>query len=385
MDYIHKLDGSICRLCREATEEKKIPVIIFTEHDNKQNLKKKIKRLGGNIRYELEILGAYAVDLSAKKIEELARSETVNYIASDFNASTKMDSVRQSIAIDDVSYTGKGVTAAIIDTGVYPHKDLTQRENRIVYFRDYVNNKKKAYDDNGHGTHVAGIMASDGITSGGKYRGIAPGIKIISLKALNSVGEGKVSNILAALDWVWKNHKKYGINIVSLSLGASGTEGRQIDPLIKAAEKLWDSGIVVVAAAGNSGPANFTIDSPGVSPKIITVGCCDDKHTATRKDDTVAEFSSRGPSPYTKYKPDILAPGVNVTSLSNSKDGYVKMSGTSMATPVISGCCALLIEKYPGITPGEIKKRLKNSTYSLGDPVVDQGSGVIDAAKLMLV
>ena len=217
--------------------------------------------------------------------------------------------------------------------------------------------------------------------SNGKYTGIAPKANLIGLKVMNAYGEGNSSDILAALEWVNDNRQTYNIRVVSLSFGTLST-GNAFDPLILAVERLWDKGVVVVAAAGNEGPSLATISSPGSSKKIITVGCSDDKGTVDIKDDTIADFSSRGPSPYSRMKPDLVAPGVDIFSLSTS-GGYVPMSGTSMSTPVISGCCALLLEKEPKLSPDEVKRHLINCTDSLNQPYVSQGGGLVNAASLL--
>ncbi|MBR6801677.1 MAG: S8 family peptidase [Eubacteriaceae bacterium] len=380
-DNAYKLERTVSDLCKFSENNGKIPVIIFTDKENKPKLREHINALGGKIRYELEILGAYAAEVDAKHIGELINYDTVNYIASDTTAYARMDCAKRSVRCD-THLTGKGVTAAVIDTGIYPHDDLIKPKNRIREFADFVNGKKKPYDDNGHGTHVAGIIASGGVVNE-KYRGIAPECEIVAIKALNEKGEGKLSDILAAMNWVWQNHKLLDIKILSLSLGTENKSPGEMDPLIKAAEKLWDAGITVVAAAGNSGPKHFTIDSPASSPKLITVGSCDTHHTPTRRDDTVSEFSSRGPSQYTRYKPDILAPGDNIRSLKNSPGGYDTKSGTSMATPIVSAACALLLEKEPDLTPDMIKRRIRSCAYNLGYPMYDQGCGILDIKKLL--
>lgn len=382
-DLTRKFDTSIANQRDMARSNELISVIIFAQNRNKEKLREKLIQNGCYIKYEFEIMNAFAVDTYASKITEIAKDENIIYIASDTDAATCLDIAVPAVGADKVKYTGKGVGVAIIDTGVYPHNDLTLSSNRITEFVDFVQGKKKPYDDNGHGTHVAGILASDGISSKGKYRGIAPQVNIIALKVMNQNGEGATSDIIAALDWVWKNKEKYNIRIASLSLGSVVHGRKDYDPMLIAAEKLWDSGVVVVAAAGNEGPAPGTIDSPGVSRKIITVGCSDDKNTIPIDDDTVADFSSRGPSPYTKSKPDLLAPGVNITSLANYGTGYITMSGTSMSTPLISGCCALLLEKNPKLTPNEVKELLIKSTYSLQQPKTVQGSGLINLQKLL--
>ena len=382
-EFNNKVDLSISRICSSAKNNEIVSVIVFADEKEKEAIRNKLKDCGCLLKYELDMLGAFAVDTYAHKINEIAKEESIIYIANDAEATTCMNIARPTVGADDVAYTGKDVGVAVIDTGIYPHDDLTLNSNRIVEFVDFVQGKKKPYDDNGHGTHCSGILASDGVSSQGKYRGIAPEANLIGLKVMNAGGEGNTSDILAALDWVWKNKEKYNIRVVSLSLGSPSGGKRAYDPMVLACERLWNSGIVVVAAAGNEGPALRTIDTPGVSRKIITVGCSDDQETPNFKDDTIADFSSRGPSPYGKGKPDLVAPGVNIMSLANHGSGYIPMSGTSMSTPVVAGCCALLLEKSPNLSPNEVKQRLLRSTYTLKRPSVEQGSGLINLTKLL--
>lgn len=380
-EHRRKLDSRIYNLCNSRNGNESISAIIFLDCKCDSPTIEKIKSMGAKIKYELELIDAVAVEATADVINQISTDKSIAYVSMDSEVSTCMDIARQSINANSVEYTGKGVCIAVIDTGVYPHSDLTLKKNRIVEFVDFVNGKNNPYDDNGHGTHCAGIVAGNGGKSNGLYRGIAPEANIIGLKVMDSMGSGNMSNILAALDWVYKNKEKYNIRIVSMSLGASGVKSKY-DPLVMAVEKLWDNGIVVVAAAGNEGPYLSTISSPGSSAKIITVACSDDKGTPNISDDVIAEFSSRGPSYFSKLKPDLAAPGVNIMSLSTG-GGYVQMSGTSMSTPIISGCCALLLEKYPELTPEEVKRKLMSNTNDLNDIYQAQGRGLVDLNKLL--
>lgn len=382
-EYNHKIDNSIFQICSTARTNEIVSLIVFIDQKSKAEIRNRLNEIGCSVKYELDILGAFAVDAYAKRIEDIIKDKNVIYVASDAEATTYLDIARPVVGADATKYTGKGVVVAVVDTGIYPHTDLTSRENRIVEFVDFVEGKKKPYDDNGHGTHCSGIIAGNGSSSKGKYKGIAPNADLIGIKVMNANGEGKTSDILAGLDWVWKNKDKYNIRVVSISLGAYAGSQRLYDPMMIACEKLWDSGVVVVAAAGNEGPDLGTIGSPGVSRKIITVGCSDDIRTIPYEDDKIPEFSSRGPSPYTKSKPDLVAPGVNIMSLSTESGGYRAMSGTSMSTPMVSGACALLLEKNPNMTPNEVKQKLIRSAYSLKSSRYEQGNGVLNLRKLL--
>ncbi|MDQ0206197.1 S8 family peptidase [Alkalicoccobacillus murimartini] len=297
---------------------------------------------------------------------------------------------------DDERLTGKGVTVAVIDTGVYLHEDL---EGRVRDFVDFINQRTKAYDDNGHGTHCAGNVAGNGSMSNGDYKGVAIEAEIIGVKVLDRTGTGTLESIIQGVDWCIKYnqiHPDRPIDIISMSLGTHALKykNEQEDPVVRMVEEAWMSGITVVTAAGNDGPDAYTIASPGVSDKIITVGALDSDHQSDGLLNTAA-FSSRGPTIYGKAKPDILAPGVNSISLRSPgsmvdrtqksnriKKHYTKMSGTSMSTPLCAGAAALLIQNDRTLSPNEIKKLLMQETLSSDrDQESAQGPVHLDIAK----
>jgi serine protease AprX len=291
--------------------------------------------------------------------------------------------------------TGRGVTIAIVDTGIYEHPDL---KGRIKGFKDLVGGKRKPYDDNGHGTHVAGCAAGDGTSSQGRYKGAAPRAELVGVKVLNKTGSGSMSTMLAGIDWVIANQVQYNINIMSMSLGGKPQGGCAADPLCQAVERAWDAGIVVVVAAGNDGQDGpGSVSTPGISPKVITVGAMDDRGSPGRADDQLAAFSSRGPAPDGVTKPDILAPGVNITSLRSPRsyldkangsarvgEWYFTLSGTSMATPIVSGIIAQILEDRPSLTPDTVKARLLATAEDRGLPANDQGRGYVNADRALL-
>lgn len=264
-------------------------------------------------------------------------------------------------------FFGKGVTICFIDTGVFPHFDFIFPRNKIIKFVDLVNNKNEPYDDNGHGTFVTGICSGFGIFSSLR-KGIATDANIISIKALKSSGESNSNIILDAMQWIYENHKRYKISVVCMSFGADFLDKH--DPLSKGAQALWDLGITVVAAAGNSGPKSNTIKSPGTNPKIITVGALDITSLS------VANFSSRGPTIY-GTKPDLLAPATNLISCNNSGLPYTQMSGTSVATPIIAGVCAIIKQKHPNFTNNQIKKYLLSHCVPIIHNVNIEGHGYL--------
>ncbi len=293
--------------------------------------------------------------------------------------------------------TGRGVGIAIMDTGIGYHPDLTDKDGCLAGFFDTVNGRSSYYDDNGHGTHIAGIIAGNGSASNGLYRGIAPESRIYMVKILNHKGEGNTTNVLIGINWILYNHLKYNIKIVNISVGS--TKNKYFDensPLVQGVNKLWEAGLVVLTAAGNQGPEPYSIGAPGNSRKIITVGASDVMQYGNGRD-----YSGRGPTYSCIKKPDIVAPGSDVvscmpvnklplTSLARhfNKDNqlkayYKERSGTSMSTPVVSGCIALLLQKHPNMTNKDVKLHLRNTAYNLGYPHSRQGWGMIQCDRLL--
>ena len=264
-------------------------------------------------------------------------------------------------------YFGQGQTICFIDTGIHPHLDFIFPKTKILKFIDLVDKKETLYDDNGHGTFVAGIACGNGIFEKSNL-GFAKFANIISIKALSKNGDSNSNVILDAMQWAFENHKVYNISVVCMSFGAD--VNNTINPLSSGAEALWKAGITVVAAAGNSGPNEKTIKSPGNNPHIITVGALDIKTL------NVADFSSRGPTTY-GHKPDLLAPAVDIVSCSNLALPYTKMSGTSVATPIVAGICAILKSKYPKMTNKEIKKFILSHCTKITGNIDTEGAGYL--------
>lgn len=272
-------------------------------------------------------------------------------------------------------YTGKNVGIAFLDTGIFPHADF---RNRICDFKDFVHGRGHPYDDNGHGTHVAGIAAGDGTASKGMYKGVAPGCNIIAIKVLDEKGNGSKSHVMEALYWIQENRENYNIRIVNISVGTTQKEKDSHEDLLQAVEMLWDEGVVIVVAAGNMGPGAGTITAPGSSRKVITVGSSDMLMQNQK-------ISGRGPTFQCVCKPDIVAPGNQIISCGTDMrmNKYTVKSGTSMSTPIISGAIAVLLEQYPYMTNLDIKRRLKDTALDLGYPHNMQGWGVFQLKKFL--
>ncbi|HHV46605.1 MAG TPA: S8 family peptidase [Tissierellia bacterium] len=367
------------KIMSQSNEE--LPVIVQLRRDNSR-IENGIMNLSTKIKKRLPIIKGIACNLDTETIYRLANNPDIEYISFDLEVYALLDisvPTMEAHFPHDQGYKGKGITVAVIDTGVAPHNDLTKPYNRIIGFKDFVNNKTSPYDDNGHGTHVAGIIAGNGYSSRGLYTGIAPEANILGIKALNNRGSGSMSDIIEAIEYVIETKDEYNTKILNLSFGSPSNNSYLKDPLCKSVKEAKNAGLIVVAAAGNSGPEAKTIVSPGISPDVITVGAVDDKRTIDPSDDEIARFSSRGPTKEGLAKPDVVAPGVNINSLSHTDlSGYISMSGTSMATPLISGSVALMLNKYGSLSPDEVKKKLMESCIDLKDSKENQGSGLVN-------
>lgn len=282
-----------------------------------------------------------------------------------------MEQASQLIHLDyakEQQITGKNVTIAYLDSGITMHHDFLKPHNRLILFKDFVNHRSLPYDDHGHGTHVTGIGSSSRI-------GVAPSSNILSLKVLNRQGNGKARNIIRCFQWILQYKDIYQIRIVNISIGmeADSTQTHS-RTLLHWVNRLWDAGLIVCIAAGNLGPAKGSVTIPGISKKIITVGASDDQ--------CQEDYSGRGPTKACIIKPDLTAPGTDILSCYGSSH-YIKRSGTSMATPMVSGAIALYLEKNPAATNKMVKLKLRSSCDDLGYPPNQQGWGRINIQKLL--
>lgn len=278
-------------------------------------------------------------------------------------------------------YFGEGVGVAVMDTGIAEHVDF---KHRIAGFRDYISYREKKYDDNGHGTHVAGIIGGSGLRSNGQYAGIAPACHFLAIKVLDRRGNGNTESVVGGIRWLVEHQEEYRIRIINISVGmVLSARSEERIQLLKAVDYAWDSGIVVVTAAGNNGPAKGSVTIPGISRKVITVGCFDDSKEELSGQGLKPEYSGQGPTECCIVKPELVEPGTNIISCGNGGAPYTKKSGTSMAAPIISGAIALLLCKYPRFTPKDVKLRLYERALDLGLPRQKQGWGMVDMGKLL--
>jgi len=273
----------------------------------------------------------------------------------------------------DPGSSGAGdVVVAVLDTGIdNGHADLAGE--KIVGWHDAVNGRPLPYDDNGHGTHVAGIVAGTG-AGDPSCKGVAWGAALVGIKVLGAGGSGPTSQVISGVEWMMDNKDRYNIRVANLSLGSSRpSSGR--DALSRAVNAAADAGIAVCVAAGNSGPRPRTVGSPGAAEKAITVGAVYDP---SDNGWVLAPFSSRGPTADGRTKPDVCAPGVNIRApLAGSRDRYVAMSGTSMAAPFAAGVVALMLSANPEMTLADVKAVLYSASCvkDFGPPGKDPDFG----------
>jgi serine protease AprX len=390
------------RVVVQATDSASLPLVTAL-----------IAQVGGTAGRLLPIVDAQAATIPNLALPVLAANSAVKRIAADRDTMGTNDwtgeTVGATVVRQTLGYDGAGVGVAVIDSGAAAsHADLNDPAGatRVVHFEDFVGSGTAAYDDFGHGTHVAGIVAGNGFDSDGQRTGMAPAASLVVLKVLDASGRGQMSDLIAAFDYVLTHHEEYSIRAVNVSIGAGVYESYNTDLLTVAAQRLVQAGIVVVASAGNNGTNNGEpqyggIIAPGNAPWVLTVGASTHNGTADRADDAMAAFSSRGPTAVDyAAKPDLVAPGVGIESLnspgstlSSTRSSallagtvdpgylpYLSLSGTSQATPVVTGAVALMLQANPALTPNAVKAILQYTAqiYPGYDPLT-QGAGFLNA------
>jgi serine protease AprX len=367
---------------------------------------------GGILNQVFSVINAVAGTIPASGVTALSNQPNVSYISLDRPLLATLDYSAAAVgapAAWNSGWDGTGIGVAVIDSGIYSHPDLlsAQGQSRVVYRQSFIGGVQ--YDDFGHGTHVAGIVAGSGATSnvpGSTHvlTGMAPNANLLDLRVLDQNGSSSDSVVIAAIQQAVNLQNTYNVRVINLSLGRPIYESCAIDPLCEAAEAAWSDGIVVVVAAGNGGRNGYsTVLSPGNSPHAITVGAMKTLETYPRNDDLIASYSSKGPTYIDMtVKPDVVAPGNLVVSLlapgstlatefpenvigpsyySSTGSGapqYMQLSGTSMATPAVSGIVALMLQKDPSLTPDTVKARLMKTatkTFPVSSVATDPSTG----------
>src|SRR6266571_1032851 len=398
----------------------------------------KVQNKGGVLKTKLDFIKGAHYSVPVESLDALADDPDVAYISPDRRLSGALDQTAAAVNANvawQSGWDGTGIGVAVIDSGINDHPDLYSTSGysgrtRITYSQDFVGGGTGDYY--GHGEHVAGIIAGNGYNSNNStyvrtFKGIAPNANLINLRVLDQNGQGTDSGVISAIQVAINLQSKLHIRVMNLSLGRQVFESYKQDPLCQAVEAAWKAGIVVVAAAGNYGRDNSmgtggyaTITSPGNDPYVITVGAMKTAGSPLRSNSLITSYSSKGPTLLDHVvKPDIVAPGNRVVSLygppflnpipggsyyvyealpqqypqnlvlfnyyqqpifgSSVSTSYYFLSGTSMATPVVSGAAALLIQSQPKITPDQVKARLMKTAYKafpVSSTVVDPLTGV---------
>jgi len=432
-------------LASHQTFDGSATVIITVRDGAAADVRKRVEGHGNTVLKQHNSINVLSARVDQEGLAALANDPDVESISSDADVTASaalaglttdtsfiVSDLKQKLALGNW-FTGSSVTIAVIDSGIAPTADST---GRVVGTFDFTGGRNgaaiAASDEYGHGTHVAGLAGASGAVSAGAFGGVVPGVKLLALKVLDKKGAGKTSDVIAAVNFAVANRDKFNIRVINLSLGHPIYESAVTDPLVRSVEAAARAGIVVVVAAGNygvnptTGQAGYAgIASPGNAPSAITVGAASNAGTVRRTDDRVASFSSRGPSWFDGYaKPDVVAPGSNLLSdlaagstlaanypslvYQSAYGKLLKLSGSSMATGVVSGLVAAMIEAHdyaaqqryessltgrlkkiayappPALTPNAIKAMLQYSATPLRDAsgvrydALTQGAGEVD-------
>jgi len=382
-----------------------------------------VEKHGGMVTSHLEIIHAVGAVLSAQGVTELRLEKGITSVTSNGSVkssgsgaagdkgkdkdvpSTDYPNVVGADVVWQEGVTGSGVAVAVLDTGLGKitglDKGTDNKKDHIVAWKDFIDGSKKPFDPNGHGSHVAGIIANSQKGADGDWNGVAPDANLVGVRVLDETGSGTYESVIMGLQWVLENQARYNIRVVNLSLVSPVQSPYWADPLNQAVTQVWASGITVVVAAGNDGPGPMTISVPGNNPYVITVGAFTDNFTPDNwDDDYIVPFSAAGPTLDGFVKPDLIAPGGHILSVAPADSylveqypdnwvakSYFKLAGTSQSTAIVSGVAALVLSNNPGLTPNEVKNRLTASALPWVDMTTtnalysmwQQGFGRVDA------
>ncbi|MBI1950301.1 MAG: S8 family serine peptidase [Acidobacteria bacterium] len=421
-----KLSGEIEVKIHAAGADDLLPVIIQTVGEPTSGHLARLHGRGGAVKSRHAAIRGYSARVPASQIAALAEDPEVEHVSFDSPVVAHLDVAYKAVKADlawasSAGLDGRGVGIALVDTGAAGHRDLLRpKGSPQVVEVEVVGHENGLADYFGHGTHVAGVINGNGASSSDAdsfrtFKGLAPGAQLISIRALHPDGTGFTSDIISAIDWAIRFRAVYNIRVLNLSLGHPVYESYKVDPMCRAVRKAYESGIVVVVAAGNDGGVGSgfgTITSPGNEPAAVTVGAMDDANTVTTADDVLAWYSSKGPSLLDDVvKPDLVAPGSSIVSLraagsyidtaypdlaltlgeyrnepsGGTKPGdYLVLSGTSMAAPMVSATAALMLQQDPSLTAATVKARLMKSAVKDDRLIFETGAGYLDVDAALL-
>jgi serine protease AprX len=398
-------------LARGASHGPLQAVIVRAEPNEVAAAQRAVERSGGTVGQALPVVNGFVAQVPADSERALGATDGVAAVVADSpmqgwadskdaavtaaTPGTTLDDVREAIGADQSGATGTGVDVAVIDTGMVPVSALAG-EGKVVQGPDFSNQARDRdlahLDTYGHGTHVAGIIAGDDPKSG--FHGVAPGARLVNVKAAGADGSTSLGAIVASVGWVIAHRNDNGLHVRVLNLSFGTPPSRyQSDLLAYATEQAWKAGIVVVVSAGNDGETRRGLTSPGYDPFILSIGADDLSGTADVADDVVPSWSSRGLG----RNPDLVAPGRSIASLRDPNsaldlahpearvgDDLLKGSGTSQAAAVVSGAVALLLERRPDLTPDQVKAIVKSNADPLSGPGPDaQGAGRLNVTRAL--
>jgi serine protease AprX len=356
-----------------------------------------VRAAGGAVVTELPLLDGVVANLpTGTRLPaglRVSANTSIRFALDRVSPALPSATVRATLGLPASGQEGRGVTVAVVDTGVAEAGDLA---GRVVGHIDVTGTG--GGDGFGHGTFMAGLIAASGTGSNGAYRGVAPGARILDVKVAAQDGSTDLASVLKGLQAVADRGPAYGVKVVNLSLTSGSPLPYQIDPLNLALQALWKRGVTVVVSSGNDGPAAGTVSTPGNDPTLLTVGGLDENGTASRTDDTVAAWSSRGRTAQGVDKPDLVAPGAAVIGLRSPGsvidvqhpagrvgEQYFRGSGTSMAAAVGSGVVAGVLAANPRLKPDDVKALLEDTAYQSRGVSREReaGSGGLDAAEAL--
>lgn len=394
------------------------PLSVIVQGQSTAEAAAAVRWAGGSVRSELGIVKGVEAELTGAQIAWVRRAARVTVFpnvgvrtagdSAPFIPESAQPAIVKADALQVLGTRGNGVTVAMVDTGVGSASDLQTDSNgngRILATYDALQSDEFGTSDpNGHGSHVASVLAGSRLSYNDKFLSVAPNVRLVVVRSFGADGGGTYASVIRGLDWVVQHRTQYNIKVLNLAFSAPPRSHYWQDPLAQAVMRAWQAGITVVVAAGNNGPGPQTVGVPGNVPYVITVGAMTDRTTpGLPQDDRLASFSSTGPTYEGFVKPDLVAPGGHIPGTVQASAALVQghpesrgagdlftMSGTSQSAAVVSGVAALMLQGQPGLTPDEVKCRLMATAHPAvdGDPasgthaysVFQEGAGLVDAA-----